>query len=168
MRPKEIKRFWIIVACLLTLEAVGICVAMNWHRFVSPYEVSEIYSRYAGHEGIEVSFVKGLRINDSVRVDVTLLEATDDSAWAALIQDFGMQPPPPEVTRLAGADIIEARSMPKGCYSCPHDPDPLKNDEVSFAWARHQISIFHVTSIDQVMAIRFYQYNEMLKLNPEQ
>ena len=44
---------------------------------------SELYNRYADKEGIEASFIKDYKVNDSVFVDVTVLEATTDSIVTA-------------------------------------------------------------------------------------
>lgn len=112
MKQKDIKKFWIIAACLLAAEAVGLCVAMNWQRLFASHEVSELYTRYAGREGFEVSFVEGLRIDDSTRVPVTLIKATDSTAWATLKNDLGINEPTEEILEAVkkGRDISTLRT----------------------------------------------------------
>ena len=84
------KRFWLIVA-LLALVEVLVCYVVLQGRYLFPSEeVSEVYSRYANDESIDASFIKGYRVNDTLFVDVTLLEAKDSAAWERLVEDFGL------------------------------------------------------------------------------
>nr|MCR4813027.1 hypothetical protein [Bacteroidales bacterium] len=62
-------------------------------------ETSELYNRYADKEGIEASFIKDYRVNDSVFVDVTVLEATTDSAWIVLKDNYNIPKMTPEVKK---------------------------------------------------------------------
>lgn len=72
--------------CLLII--IGTLAVKLWPRSV-PYDLcSDIYKHYAGVEGIDASFIKDFKVNDSVFVDVTLLEAKDSASWAVLMHDF--------------------------------------------------------------------------------
>ncbi len=85
---KKNLRFWLIFAILLAVALAAITVAHRWHRIFPSNEVSELYTRYAGVEGMEVSFAKDYRVNDTLRVDVTLIETSDNNAWDYLCQDL--------------------------------------------------------------------------------
>ena len=80
------RRFWPFVA-LLCLVAAGVvaCLTAGAHR----PEPSDIYCRYAPMPGVDATFVKAYPVNDTLSVDVTLLQATDTAAWRQLIDDLG-------------------------------------------------------------------------------
>ena len=46
------------------------------------------------------SFIQRYRLNDSVRIDVTLLQADDSAGWSLLAADFGIKELPPELQQL--------------------------------------------------------------------
>lgn len=175
MEQKSIKRFWIVAACLLVLEAVGLGVAMNWQRLFPPREVSELYKRYAGCEGLEVSFVKGLRLNDSTHVDVTLLVARDDSAWAALSREFDLMPPTPQMLHLMAQNKINPIGFRLGPAESPEVPLTLTtgNIESEFASGRvdrvamlvidhmkQSIAILEIDNVAQLKAVSEKEINE--------
>ena len=81
------KKKWIIIV-VVTVGIVGILAAFKyWLRTVPLDECSPLYRQYAGHEGIEATFVKDYPVDDTTLVDVTLLHATTDSAWLKLCQE---------------------------------------------------------------------------------
>lgn len=85
---KDIFRFWAIFCVILAVALGVITLVHRWHRVFPSDEVSDIYMKYAEREDIDVSFVKKYRVNDTVFVDVTLLEAKDTTAWEELCKDF--------------------------------------------------------------------------------
>nr|MCR4812517.1 hypothetical protein [Bacteroidales bacterium] len=98
-RPFNIKHFWLIVGVVAFLEVLIICLSLQWKYLFPTREVSELYARYAGVDGIEASFIKDYRVNDSVFVDVTVLEATTDSAWIVLKDNYNIPKMTPEVKK---------------------------------------------------------------------
>lgn len=97
------KRHYISIA--IVLSGLAVCVGFYLNpRQLSPEECGDVYRRYRGADGIEVSFLQNFRVNDTVAVAVTTLHAETDSAWAALIKDFGISPTPPEVLAYLGMD----------------------------------------------------------------
>ena len=95
-RPFNKKRFWLIIAILALVEALVCYIAIQWKYIFPSNEVSEIYARYEKVEGINVSFVKDYKVNDTVFVDITLLEATDSVGWVTLKKDFDIPNPSPD------------------------------------------------------------------------
>lgn len=80
-----------LLACLL---AVGLLLMVKYHQRTVPFEeCSQIYRDYADNPHIAVAFIKDFRVgsanNDTLAVDVTTLHADSDSAWYALLLDFG-------------------------------------------------------------------------------
>ena len=74
-----------ILAAAMAVAVVAATLAFRlWPRTLSPVQCGEPYRRYAGSDIVRASFIKDKRINDSVSVDVTLLEAVGDSGWVVL------------------------------------------------------------------------------------
>ena len=87
MKTNRILR--ILLAVLIAALAVEVAYCFNlWNiRGVKP---SEVYNRYKDVPGVNAAYIKDYRVNDSVTVSVTLLEASDSASWAGLKQDFNV------------------------------------------------------------------------------
>lgn len=85
---KNILKFWGLFFLVLIVALGAITVAQRWHRIFPSQNVSDIYKRYENREGLDVSYVKKYRVNDTVFVDVTLIEAKDTSVWNSVCEDF--------------------------------------------------------------------------------
>ena len=108
------KRYWI-----LTLIGLVLCLGVAWAmksmpRLLSDEECSPLYQRYCHTPGIEASFVKGFRINDTLAIDATLLHATDSASWARLKTDFEIPELPPDFQQLVdnGNELILTKKIP--------------------------------------------------------
>jgi len=53
------KRFWLIVAILAIVEAVILCLALQWKYIFPSREVSDLYTRYENVDGVDGSYIKG-------------------------------------------------------------------------------------------------------------
>lgn len=161
-RPFNKKRFWLIVAILALVEAVILCVALQWKYIFPSREVSDLYTRYENVDGIDVSYIKDYKVNDSVFVDVTLIEATTDSAWNLILNDFNITPPPLEVIEITGEDCIDIWAAPKKDYSMPMDSLPLNNDLIAMLWAERKISVFSIETTQQLRSLKRNQFKESI------
>lgn len=128
-------------------------------------ETSELYNRYADKEGIEASFIKDYRVNDSVFVDVTVLEATTDSAWEELLHDFNMTLIPDEVLEYLNDKDLVVWLAPKIDYSMPMDSVILNNDVISMVYLSKCICVFSIETEQQIKAVNFHQYDESSNKN---
>ncbi len=88
--PFNKKRFWLIVGVVAAVEALLLCLVFQWKYIFPSDEVSEIYTKYAEQENIDASFIKNYRVNDTVFLDITLLETSDSVTWENLCKDFGI------------------------------------------------------------------------------
>ena len=86
---------WVGIALLIELAAITLW--KRWYWFFPSYSVSELYTKYAGTEGLDVAFVKDYRVNDTVFVDVTMLETKDSLMWDSLKKDFKIMDIPKEL-----------------------------------------------------------------------
>ena len=148
-------RKFLLSTLLVCLLAVGGAVLVKrCPRTVPLEETSELYRRYAGAEGLEVSFVQGYRLNDSVRVDVTLLQATDSAAWEQLLADFTIPKIPPEyLERMTSKPSVTARLRPKNHPEQPMDTTLLNNDVYLYSLNMKSIAICHITEEKQFDAV---------------
>ena len=82
---KNKRPLFVVLLCLLLAGGVVLvllpCSPMPW-------QCSKLYWQYRGQEGIEASYVKQYPVDDTTLVDVTLLQATTDSAWEKLCIAF--------------------------------------------------------------------------------
>ena len=148
-------RKFLLSTLLVCLLAVGGAVLVKrCPRTVPLEETSELYQRYAGAEGLEVSFVQGYRLNDSVRVDVTLLQATDSAAWVGLMKDFAIPILPPEYNELVIKNgSVSMRLFPKGHPERNMDTTLLDNDYLIYYRKMQNICIFHIDEEAQISAL---------------
>ena len=81
------KRWQIALLITSAIFAVGIAV---WRYTAPERHVSDLYRRYEHADGIAASYIHNYPVNDTITLDVTLLESTTDSGWAILVRDFEM------------------------------------------------------------------------------
>ena len=159
-RPFNKKRFWLIIAILALVEALVCYIAIQWKYIFPSNEVSEIYARYEKVEGIDVSFVKDYKVNDTVFVDVTLLEATDSVIWTTLKKDFEVPNPPPDVQQFIdnGEDLIYVKVIPK---STTTDTilDSYSNNLLAISHLKRTLTVFHIKNKEELNAVRHYNYD---------
>ena len=79
---KRISWTAVILVCLL-LIIMGLLTILST-RCPLPWQCSKLYWQYRGQEGIEAFYVRDYPVDDTTLVDVTLLQATTDSAWVSL------------------------------------------------------------------------------------
>ena len=79
---KRISWTAVILVCLL-LIIMGLLTMLST-RCPLPWQCSKLYWQYRGQEGIKASYVRDYPVDDTTFVDVTLLQATTDSAWVSL------------------------------------------------------------------------------------
>ena len=89
MKPRYIKQLWLLWAVVVLLLAVGAALLPLWPRLFHS-EVSDLYRHYEHNPHIRATELHDFPVNDTLAVDVLLLEASSDSAWCALLSDFGM------------------------------------------------------------------------------
>ena len=64
---------------------------------VVPFDqCSDVYKRYAKMDGVDATFIKDYKVNDSVVVSATLLETEDTCMWEKLCEDMHI----PSITKI--------------------------------------------------------------------
>ena len=152
----------IIISLIVLLIATVSVVLLKRHVPTVPFEqCSELYQRYADTEGVEASFIQGYRINDSVRVDVTLLQATDSAAWGLLTADFKIKELPPEIQKMV--DQHSSITIKK-LYE-DQEGEPSTYDVAAVSRREHAILIFHFDSNKYNRDFVIHQIQEIQKEN---
>ena len=154
-------RRWIItlLVCLLIVgSGAGVLL---WPRTVPLAQCSEVYRLYVNNPSIRASFIKDFRINDTVSVDVTLLEATDSVGWATLKKDFEVLDPSPELQQLIdnGKDLVYLKLIPKASTVGP-SPNTYPNDLLAVSHVNRTLNVFHVRNTTEDLAVRHYNYDK--------
>lgn len=81
---------WPVTLTVCLLIVLGTLTVKLWPRTVPFDQCSDVYKRYAKMDGVDATFIKDYKVNDSVFVDVTLLETKDTALWENLCKDFGI------------------------------------------------------------------------------
>ena len=165
MRPKPKQ---IILSAVIFLSVLGVALAVRlWPRTVPFDQCSDLYKQYANVDGIDATFIKNFKVNDTVFIDVTLLEAKNDSAWLTLQTNLSIPIIPEEYRELfENTDAIDYWLAPKGKYIPPMDSVLLNNDAVAVSRKMHLVSVFHLTNETQADVIFLKKLHE-LKSNHE-
>ena len=158
--------FWLLfpLLCLLT---VGVSAAITYWRHTVPLaETSEVYRQYRHLPGVRAAFIRQMPINDTLRLDMTLLEAEDSAAFADLLIKMGK-------SEEFVTDIMEGVTDPNVRYTgdclrgepgCPGDDDDSKNEVISFFPVRKAVAIFHTQTVDELHAVLDKSYFNSLQI----
>ena len=164
MRPKPKQ---IILSAVIFLSVLGVALAVRlWPRTVPFDQCSDLYKQYANVDGIDATFIKNFKVNDTVFIDVTLLEAKNDSAWLTLQTNLSIPIIPEEYRELfENTDAIDYWLAPKGKYIPPMDSVLLNNDAVAVSRKMHLVSVFHLTNETQADVIFSKKLHELKSIN---
>lgn len=146
-----------VITLLLCLLTIACAVGAVYLYHAAHHNVSSIYLHYKKTPGVKASYVPSFAINDSVNVDVTLLQATDTAAWQTLKQDFQIRELPQELMQHVqnGNDIVCTQTSP---FSQGHEV-------VAVSYKMMEISILHAKNRQQEYAIL---YHNIKKTAPQQ
>ena len=154
------KHSWIIVTLCSMLIIAGACL-MLMPRTVPIDQCSDVYRQYQGQEGLEVSFVKQYRVNDTTAVDVTLIHATTDSAWVSLCEEFIPADYPYEFKEpLLYGQAVSQWTVSKTAPQIKVDISSQNNYNLLVLSSKiKSVCIFHTENIEETLAIIAYQIN---------
>lgn len=153
------KRFWTVIAIVAVIEVLAIALVQQWRYIFPSHEVSEIYTRYENTDGIDASFIKDFRVNDSVFIDVTLLEAKDSAGWALLCKDFAISDVV-KVMQHIDKDIIISRQVSKDDYTQVLESYTPDAEMLAFSYVDKEISIFHTNNEKEHHAVYYHNFDE--------
>ena len=142
------KRSWLITAivCLLLLGGGTAVILMPQ---VVPYsQCSDVYKHYAEVDGIDATFIKDYKVNDTLTVNVTLLQATDSAGWARLQEDFILQPLSPDYMAMIeqGKDLVSIKKI-------------SETEVAAFSRLKRSVSILHTKNRDERYAVYHHNFD---------
>lgn len=153
MKPKQL-----ILPAIIFLAIVLVALAVRlWPRTVPFDQCSDLYKQYVAVEGINATYIKDYKVNDTVFVDVTLLEATDSMGWATLKKDFEILNPSPDFQQRIdrGKDLIYTKKAPKSTIT-DTSQTPYPNDVLAISHLNHIIIVFHTRNVDETHAVIYH------------
>ncbi len=136
--------------------AVGVAV---WRYTAPQRHVSDLYLRYENADGIAASYIHNYPVNDTLRVDVTLLEATTDSAWQALCTDFALSNIVEEMKVVAPSAVI-SRQVSRRDYTQVVIGDSPDAECLAISCDTKTFTIFHTRNAAEMHAVFNYNYKE--------
>ena len=144
---------WIIAFVVLTAVGVG-CVA--WCRYVAPHrQVSDLYRRYEHVDGIAASYIHNYPVNDTLSLDVTLLEATSDSGWQTLCSDFAISGVVEEIMKV-GPEIVFSRQVSRHDYTQVILGDSPDVELLAISCDSKTLAIFHTHNPKETHAVLYH------------
>ena len=148
----------------IVATVLGVCAVVAWRwlpRPLPPEECSELYRAYMDTPGVDATFIRGFQVNDTVSVDVTLLQTTDSAGWATLLGNVRLHEEEKElIASWEEKSLATLYYFPKGHLNLPPDTTLLNNDILAIDWAKQTLAIFHITDIEQQMAIIGYHLDK--------
>ncbi len=137
--------------------AVGVAV---WRYTAPQRHVSDLYLRYENADGIAASYIHNYHVNDTIRIDVTLLEATTDSAWQALCTDFALSDIVEELKEVAPSAVF-SRQVSRHDYSQVVLGDSPDAEILAISCDSKTFAVFHTRNAAEMHAVFCYNYEEV-------
>ena len=124
--------------------------------------VSDLYRHYEHADGIAASYIHNYHVNDTITLDVTLLEATTDSAWQALCSDFAISN---MVEEMKGNDprAVFSRLVNRHDYSQVAFGDSPDAEILAISCDTKTFSIFHIHDTTEIHAVFWHNYHNIDK-----
>ena len=154
----------LVIATCCVLAVVAGFTLKHCQRTLPERKCGQVYQRYAHVEGIQAAYIKDYRINDTLTIAVTLLEATTDSGWAVLQEDFNVPVVPKEYEELFCGDSnkVSVEGVPKK-VPLYFGEDTIYNDLIVTSRYRRTIAHFVITSREQKRLIINKHLDDKLK-----
>ena len=128
------KRRWTITLLVILLAAAGVGLFKYWPRTIDDDQCSALYRSYLHCPGIQSTYIKGKRLNDTLRIDLTLLQATPKdgrSCKKTSTSPSPTVPPPPCWNKATPTSSSASSTTTANPKPTPHAPTP------STSWPHH-------------------------------
>ena len=160
-----------VICGVICVVAVVVALFLKMKPRTVPFEqCSEVYKQYCNVEGVRATYIQDFRVNDTLTVGVTLLEATDSAGWSYLVEAFNITQEMLFVFEQADMDIFSWQS----CGGRPEirvatkgkDADKgITNNDIEMCTCslkKGKICIFHTQSKEEIVAIDNYNFDKMI------
>lgn len=152
---------WILA--FLLLSALGVAAVAAWRYLLPERHVSDLYRRYENVDGIAASYIHNFPVNDTVFVDVTLLETKDTALWDSLCKDFGIalfSMYPKEYREIMSIEHSFGQQVIKDTIVLEND-SLYKENLIIFSHINMSMCIFHKINDSQYDAIVNEKHKEI-------
>ncbi|MBP5546723.1 MAG: hypothetical protein J6X59_05535 [Bacteroidales bacterium] len=149
-KNRKIFRWGVFLLLCLLAATLPAAIVYRCHT-VSLSQCDELYRKYVDNPGIRASFIKDFPVNDTLAVDVLLLEATDSLGWETLKTDFNIVTLSPQALQMLknSKSSVGVRMTPKNDIGAPGDTVNLDNNYLlAIDNLEHSVGIFY-TKNDQ-------------------
>jgi hypothetical protein len=145
----DMKKWHKTLLVAAAILAVGVAV---WRYTAPQRHVSDLYRRYHNADGIAASYIHNFPVNDTLTLDVTLLEATTDSAWQALCADFALSDIVEEMKKVALSAVF-SRQVNRRDYTQVVIGDSPDAECLSISCDSRTIAVFHTRNAAEMKAV---------------
>lgn len=146
---------------LLCLLILGFAAAV----ILWPRSNDASLSRYYNHiPGIKATYFKDYPINDTLTLNVTLLQALDSAGWRTLRNDFNIAELDPALQQLidCGLDPIFTCRVNKDDYTQSVDSTCPNSQLLAFSYKSQTVTLFHVTNKDELHAVIYHNIDKSI------
>ena len=156
-----------LAACLAVL--VMAVVVIRYPRTVPLEECSDVYKRYKDVEGVRATYIKDFRVNDTLTIGVTLLEATTDSGWVFMTKEFNLSDEMLVVLEKLGMLVWKSPRGNLGIMGAADGVERdmgLQDDNMEIwvcSYCKKEFCIFHTLSRQEIEAVLNYNYDIMIE-----
>ena len=166
--------YWIVVVLIGLLLSAITSAVIYWRHTVPLSECSEVYRQYRHQPGVRAAFIRQMPINDTLRLDMTLLEAEDSAAFADLLRAMGKSEE--YINDLGkmmklysktenGYNVRFSGLCLRGVPSAPPDEDQTKNEVISFFPVRKCVAVFHTSNETEIKTVLHLSYTDEIKVD---
>lgn len=150
------KKSWPITLLVCLLIIGGGTLVLGWPRTVPFDQCSDLYKQYVAVEGINATYIKDYKVNDTVFVDVTLLEAIDSTGWDILKKDFEVPNLPLELQQLVdnGEDSVFTKMI----------SEPAASHLLAISYLTKTLTVFHIENDAEKHAVKYHNFDKSTNL----
>lgn len=144
--------------CLLILGSAAAVIL--W-----PRSDDAALSRHYNHiPGIKATYFKDYPINDTLSINVTLLQALDSAGWRTLRNDFNIAELDPALQQLidSGLDPLFTLRVNKDDYTQSVDSTCPNSQLLAFSYKSQTVTLFHVTNKDELHAVIYHNIDKSI------
>ena len=161
------KKAWLLTLLLCLLTAAVTLAVVKLPRTVPLDQCSEVYQRYHDVPGIRAAFIRDKQINDTLKVDMTLLVADDSLAFANLLKSWNNSDE--FITDMMSSVVDEntrfIKMHPKGHPELPKDMETITNNEwVAIFPMKRAVAFFHTQTEEEINTIKTANYREKVNI----
>jgi hypothetical protein len=152
----DMKKWHKTLLVAAAILAVGVAV---WRYTAPQRHVSDLYRRYENADGIAASYIHNFPVNDTLTLDVTLLEATTDSAWQALCADFALSDIVEEMKKVAPSAVF-SRQVSRHDYTQVLLGDSPDAECLAISCDTKTFAIFHTRNATEMHAVLYHNFDK--------